>query len=68
MIGKNKNKGISCNMHGGCGGGAYFLAAIGAAAYYISTTTGFWMGVLGVLKGIVWPAMLIFEVLRFIGA
>lgn len=49
-------------------GGAYFLGFIGALVYYISTATGFWVGVLGVLKAIVWPAFVVFEVLKFIGA
>jgi hypothetical protein len=34
----------------------YGLGLIGAAVYYISTATTFWMGVLGFLKAIVWPA------------
>ncbi len=49
-----------------CGGGAvYGLGFIGAAIYYISTATGFWMGVLGVLKALVWPAFLVFQALKF---
>lgn len=51
----------------GCGG-IYGLGFVGAAIYYISTASGFWMGVLGVLKAIVWPAFLIFEMLKFLGA
>jgi hypothetical protein len=57
----------SCNSYGSCGGCTYGLGFIGAAIYYISTAGGFWMGVLGVLKAIVWPAFLIFEVLKFLG-
>ena len=45
----------------------YGLGFIGAAVYYISTASGFWMGVLGVLKSIVWPAFLIFEFMKFLG-
>jgi len=52
---------------GGCSGFGYFLGFVGAAIYYISTANGFWMGVLGVLKAIVWPAILIFEVMKFLG-
>lgn len=47
----------------GCGGCAYFLGFIGAAIYYISTATGFWMGVLGILKALVWPAFVVFKLL-----
>jgi hypothetical protein len=49
-------------------GGLYGLGFIGAAIYYISTATGFWVGVLGVLKALVWPAFLVFELLKFLGA
>ncbi|MBW3015958.1 hypothetical protein KY330_06050 [Candidatus Woesearchaeota archaeon] len=49
------------------GGGIYGLGFIGALVYYISTATGFWNGVLGVLKAMVWPAFLVFEVLKFVG-
>jgi len=62
-----KNK-FKCGDMKGCSGFSYFLGAIGAATYYISITTGFWAGVVGVLKAIVWPAFLVFEVLKFVGA
>ncbi|MFP4060322.1 MAG: hypothetical protein ACLFUC_07570 [Bacteroidales bacterium] len=39
----------------------YGLGFIGAAVFYISTATSFWMGVLGFLKAIVWPAFLVYE-------
>jgi len=41
--------------------GFYFVGFIGAAIYFISHANGFWDGVLGVLKAIVWPAFLVFE-------
>ncbi|MBD3247504.1 hypothetical protein GF378_02695 [Candidatus Pacearchaeota archaeon] len=63
-VGPNK---VICSEHKGPGA-FYGLGFLGAVIYYISTATGFWNGVLGVLKAIVWPAMLIFEVLKFIGA
>jgi hypothetical protein len=43
--------------------GLYFMGFIGAAIYYISTATDFWVGVVGVLKAIVWPAFLVYETL-----
>jgi hypothetical protein len=45
----------------------YGLGFVGAAIYYISTATGFWMGVLGFLKAIVWPAFLVYGLLKFLG-
>lgn len=48
-------------------GGIYGLGFIGAAVYYISTATGFWMGVLGFLKAIVWPVFVVYGLLKFLG-
>lgn len=50
------------------GGAVYGLGFIGAAIYYISISTGFWMGVLGFLKALVWPAFLVYQVLKALGA
>jgi hypothetical protein len=58
---------VKCHHHKACGG-IYGLGFIGAAIYYVSTAAGFWMGVLGILKALVWPAFLIYEALRFLGA
>ena len=53
----------------GTGGDAvYAIGLIGAVIYYIQAATGFWMGVLGILKAIVWPAFLVYELLRFVRA
>ncbi len=46
----------------------YAMGFIGAAIYYISTATSFWLGLLGIFKAIVWPAFLVFEMLKFIAA
>lgn len=48
-------------------GAVYGLGLIGAAIYFISQATGFWMGVLGFLKALVWPAFLIYEALQQMG-
>ena len=45
-------------------GAVYGLGMIGAAVFYISTATGFWMGVLGFLKALVWPAFLVYEAFK----
>jgi hypothetical protein len=63
-----KTQKVKCSSMAGCSGCAYFLGFIGAAIYYISAASGFWAGVLGVLKALVWPAFLVFEVLKFVGA
>ena len=41
----------------------YGFGFIGAAIYYISIATNFWMGVLGFLKALAWPAFLVFGAL-----
>lgn len=53
--------------HSACANAVYGLGLIGALIYYISTATGFWVGVLGVLKAFVWPAFLVFEAMKFLG-
>lgn len=53
--------------HKGSTGAFYFLGFLGAFIYYLMTTTGFWNGVLGFLKSLVWPAFLVFELFMFIG-
>jgi len=42
----------------------YGLGFIGALVYYIQFADSFWIGVLGFLKAIVWPAMLVYEMLK----
>jgi len=66
--GDNMKKSKMCNIDGCSGGCSYILGFLGAAVYYISTSTGFWNGVLGFCKAVVWPAFLVFEVLKFVGA
>jgi hypothetical protein len=48
------------------GNGIYGLAFIGAAVYYIQQAPTFWMGVLGFLKALVWPAFLIYELMKYL--
>ncbi len=42
----------------------YGLGFIGAAVYYIQMAGTFWGVVIGVLKALLWPAFLVYEVLR----
>lgn len=48
-------------------GAVYGLGFIGAAVYFISHAAGFWLGVLGFFKAIVWPAFLVYELLKHLG-
>jgi len=65
---KMKKSEACCTSKSSCGGCGYFLGFIGAAVYYLINATGFWNGVLGLLKAVVWPATLVFGLLKFIGA
>lgn len=55
------------NTSSGGGNAVYGLGFIGALVYFIQTATGFWAGVLGVLKAVVWPAFLIYKALGMAG-
>ena len=52
---------------GDSAGAVYGLGLIGAAVYYIGHAAGFWMGVLGFLKALVWPAFLVYQALTKLG-
>lgn len=43
----------------------YCLGMIGAAIYYIQHADSFWMGVLGVLKALIWPVLLVMELFEY---
>lgn len=56
---------VNEKYHQSAGAGAvYGLGLIGAAVYFIAKATGFWMGVLGFAKALVWPAILVYEVFK----
>jgi hypothetical protein len=52
----------------GGGNAVYGLGFIGALIYYVQMADGFWMGVVGILKAIVWPAFLVYELLKSLAA
>ena len=54
------------NSSSGIAGAAYFMAFIGAAVFYIQQATSFGIGVIGFLKALVWPAFLVYELLKHI--
>ena len=53
-------------MSGGSGSPVYGLGMIGAWVYYLKGVTTFKEGVVGFLKGLVWPAFMVYEVLKFL--
>ncbi|MFH1915930.1 MAG: hypothetical protein ABIJ21_01580 [Nanoarchaeota archaeon] len=64
---KKRNMKCGHGMKCGSGGAIYGLGFLGAVIYYLSTATGFWMGVLGFLKAIVWPVFLVYGLMKFLG-
>jgi len=44
----------------------YGLGLLGAWFYYITTAPDFLAGVFGIVKGIFWPALMVFELLKFL--
>ena len=56
------------NFSQASGGAVYGLSLIGAAIYFISQAATFGNGVVGFLKALVWPAFLVYEALKALGA
>jgi hypothetical protein len=44
----------------------YGLGFIGALIYFLQAATSFWIGVIGFLKALVWPAFLVYYLLEFL--
>ncbi|MFZ1043258.1 MAG: hypothetical protein WAN58_18310 [Anaerolineales bacterium] len=50
---------------GGASEAVHGLGLIGAWLYYVSHAATLWLGVLGIFKGILWPALLVHELLKY---
>ena len=61
-----KEKKMKNNSGSGIAGAAYFMAFIGAAVFYIQQAATFGAGFIGFLKALVWPAFLVYELLKYI--
>ncbi|MBP6913538.1 MAG: hypothetical protein KBC00_02935 [Candidatus Levybacteria bacterium] len=44
----------------------YGLGVMGALVYYIINADSFWIGIIGIIKALLWPAFLVFEILKFL--
>jgi hypothetical protein len=52
-------------IQGGAPAGAvYGLGVVGAAIYFVSHATSFWVGLLGIFKAMVWPAFLVYDAFK----
>lgn len=47
-------------------GAVYGMGFIGAVIYFIQHADTFWTGVVGVLKAIVWPAILVYKLIELL--
>jgi hypothetical protein len=54
------------NIYRHGGDAVYGLGFVGAAIYFIQQASTFGMGVFGVLKAIVWPALIVYRLLDFL--
>lgn len=65
---KNNKRASSSTQHG-TSGALYFVGFIGALVYWMQAAVGFGAVVTGILKSIVWPAYVVFQLLEsFYGA
>jgi hypothetical protein len=53
-------------FQGGSSDTVYALGLIGAWVYYIGRASTFQEGVQGFLKGLVWPAFLVYSLLKYL--
>ena len=65
-ITKPKDKEVNVKLQGGGSDSVYALGMIGAWVFYIGRATTPRDRVQGFLKGLVWPAFLVYELLTFL--
>ncbi len=65
MDGGNK-KGIKKHSSSGTAGAVWFLGFIGAIVYFMQQADSFTTVIIGILKALVWPALLIYNLLDFL--
>jgi hypothetical protein len=64
---ETKNKKWQMNGGGAPAGVVYSLGFIGAIIYYIQHADTFLIGVIGVLKAFVWPALVVYRLFQYFG-
>ncbi|MBI5123303.1 hypothetical protein HZA75_05595 [Candidatus Roizmanbacteria bacterium] len=62
---QQKDKNWKRMNRGGSTGAVYGLGFIGAAFYFIQHGGSFWLIIYGLLKAIVWPALIVYKALDF---
>lgn len=61
-----KTKKVATTTSQSGGNGVYLLGLIGAAVFYIQQADGFVSILIALLKALVWPAFVIYDLLKFI--
>lgn len=64
---KSCGKSKASNVITAGSGGLYCIGFIGAAVYYIQIAEGFGAGIIGLLKALIWPGFLVYELMKFLG-
>jgi hypothetical protein len=52
---------------GGSTGAGYGLGFIGALVYYLMSATSIWAALIGIVKAIFWPGVVVYGLLKFLG-
>lgn len=65
---KTENNFIKIGKEKKQSGSIAFLTYIGAAVYFVNQVDGFWNIVAGLLKAVVWPAILLYNILQLFTA
>jgi len=60
----SKDKRMHC---GGPSGAVYGLGFVGALVYYVQHASTLQMGLLGLVKAIVWPAIFVYKAIEMLG-
>jgi hypothetical protein len=63
-MGKNEKNFIKINKNNGPMGFGMFVGFIGALVYFVNQVDGFWNIIAAFFKAMVWPAILVYNVLQ----
>jgi len=67
MTVESKKQDQKPGYRGGASETVYGLGFLGALVYYLGHAATLWIGLLGLFKAILWPAVLVYEALHFFG-
>ncbi len=59
-------RGHDCKCHHGASNPIYGMGVIGALIYFLQNATTFGLAMWGILKAIFWPAVLMYELLKYL--